>query len=82
MISIVTLLGFTSAKGWETTSGCGKSPPTTPGKTVGGKILINDPIMSMSLNRTYEVNLPANYDSSKKYPVIFWFHWWGDDLEY
>lgn len=38
--------------------------------------------MSTSLWRSYDINLPKNYDKNKQYPVIFWFHWWGDDLTY
>ena len=51
-----------AAKGWEKTSGCGKVPPTTPGITEKQQILIDDPIMGKSLNRTYSVNLPKDYD--------------------
>ena len=65
MMSVVAALGLAAGKGWETTSGCGSNPPTSRGKTAKRKILIDDPIMSESLNRTYDVNLPANYDSSK-----------------
>jgi hypothetical protein len=82
MLKLLTLAAVVAAKTWETTSGCGKNPPTAKGKTVSRTISINDPIMGETLDRKYDVDLPANYDPSKEYPIIYWFHWWGDDLTY
>jgi len=82
MFKILALAGAVAARGWESVSGCGNAPPTARGKTVSRQMTINDPIMGEYVNRTYEIDLPKNYDPAKKYPVIYWFHWWGDDLTY
>ena len=26
--------------------------------------------------------MPKNYDPTKPYPVVIWFHWWGDNYTY
>ena len=41
---------------------------------------IHDPAMNETVLRKYRVYLPLDYDSSKQYPVVLWFHWWGESL--
>ena len=62
--------------------GCGKDVPYPPGENHLREIYITDPATGEAFNRKYVVNLPANYDNTKEYDVIMWFHWWGDPLIY
>jgi poly(3-hydroxybutyrate) depolymerase len=50
------------------TSGCGKAPALTSGAHT---------IQSSGQNRGYILRLPANYDSTHPYRLIFGFHWVG-----
>ena len=62
--------------------GCGKDVPYSPGTTHVRQLHVKDPNTGEAMNRKYAINLPANYDNTKEYPVIMWFHWWGDPLIY
>ena len=33
-----------------------------------------------AIDKNYEGHKSYSYDSSKQYPVVLWFHWWGDDF--
>ena len=35
-----------------------------------------DPATNETIQRTYEVNVPANYNPKAQHPVVFWFHGW------
>ncbi len=60
----------TSAAGSSTSPGCGAGKATSPcaksGTTCSIKVNNKD--------RTYYLQLPANYDASKPYPVVFQYH--------
>ena len=45
-------------------------------------IYITDPNTGEAFNRKYAINLPKNYDKTKQYETVMWFHWWGDPLVY
>ncbi|ACU73765.1 Ricin B lectin [Catenulispora acidiphila DSM 44928] len=49
-------------------SGCGKAPVLASGSHT---------IQSSGQNRSYILRLPANYDSSHPYRLVFGFHWVG-----
>ena len=51
-----------------TTGGCGKTPALATG---------THSIQSGGKNRTYILNVPANYDSNRAYRLVFGFHWVG-----
>ena len=38
---------------------------------------LQDPATGETMFRYYYVNLPADYDETKEYPIIMWFHGWG-----
>ena len=50
------------------TAGCGKAPALTSGTHT---------IQSSGQSRSYILRLPANYDSTHPYQLIFGFHWVG-----
>ena len=50
------------------TAGCGKAPTLTSGAHT---------IQSSGQTRSYILRLPANYDNSNPYRLIFGFHWVG-----
>ncbi|PPR04239.1 hypothetical protein CVT24_013322 [Panaeolus cyanescens] len=47
-------------------AGCGKSPPSSGTKNIG--------------NRQYILQVPANYNPSTEYKLIFTFHWGGGNM--
>ncbi|KAF5334787.1 hypothetical protein D9611_012910 [Ephemerocybe angulata] len=49
------------------TPGCGKNPPASGTKTIGS-------------NRQYILQVPANYNTSRPYKLIFGFHWLGGNM--
>ena len=65
MFKLLALASAVAAKGYESVSGCGKASPTAEGQTVARKLSINDPIMGETVNRSYDINLPKNYDPKK-----------------
>jgi hypothetical protein len=78
-IAFIATIAFTYATTSNST-GCGVAPPMTPGETTKFIMNISDPTMNETVVRKYRVSLPYNYDNTKKYPVVMWFHWWGDDF--
>ena len=52
-------------------SGCGKTPTLASGSRT---------IQSGSQNRSYMLRIPANYDKSHPYPLVFGFHWNGGTM--
>ncbi|MEJ2854212.1 MULTISPECIES: ricin-type beta-trefoil lectin domain protein [unclassified Saccharothrix] len=48
--------------------GCGKSPTLTSGTHT---------IQSSGQNRTFILRIPANYDNTRQYRLVFGFHWYG-----
>ncbi|WP_309113157.1 ricin-type beta-trefoil lectin domain protein [Saccharothrix sp.] len=48
--------------------GCGKSPTLTSGTHT---------IQSSGQNRSFILRIPANYDNTRQYRLIFGFHWYG-----
>lgn len=51
----------------SSTPGCGKAPPSSGTKTIGS-------------NRQYILQVPANYNASRPYKLIFGFHWLGGNM--
>jgi len=78
-LALIASIAFVSAA-QNTTSGCNTAPDIYPGETTLLNMTIHDPALNETVLRKYRVNLPYNYDQSKQYPVVFWFHWWGDDF--
>ena len=73
------LVSLTSGK----SAGCDiVPPPHRLGKSTHHNLTMFDPTTEEQLTREYTVNLPANYKPGQLYPVIFWFHGWGDDPTY
>ncbi len=58
----------TAATAGSATAGCGKAPALASGTHT---------IQSSGQTRSYILELPANYDSSHPYRLIFGFHWVG-----
>jgi poly(3-hydroxybutyrate) depolymerase len=54
------------------TAGCGKTPALTSGTHA---------IQSSGKSRSFILSIPANYDNSRQYRLIFGFHWWGGTAE-
>ncbi|GAA4473102.1 RICIN domain-containing protein [Phytohabitans houttuyneae] len=54
------------------TAGCGKAPTLTNGTHT---------IQSGGKNRSFILSIPANYDNTRQYRLIFGFHWWGGTAE-
>jgi poly(3-hydroxybutyrate) depolymerase len=70
--------GTTSAGGGGGASaGCGSANTTSPCSKSGTTCSLD----VSGTARTYYVQLPASYSSSKQYPVIFQFHPWGGSAE-
>ncbi|MBN2574730.1 MAG: Ricin and poly(3-hydroxybutyrate) depolymerase fusion [Deltaproteobacteria bacterium] len=66
-----------SGGGGGAAAGCGSANTTSPCGVKGT-------MCSLEVNgkeRTYHVQLPSGYSSSKPYPVIFQFHPWGGSAE-
>ena len=83
MKTLIALLSTTIALAFASqnvTSGCNSQPDVPLGETTLLNMTIHDPALNESVLRKYRVNLPYSYDSSKQYPVVLWFHWWGDDF--
>ena len=58
-------------------SGCSQEPASKVGKTTDFNFTMHDPATGEQIERSYKVNVPANYDPSRKYPVVYWFHGWS-----
>ena len=68
----------TSAGGNTSTApGCGSANTTSPCSKSGTTCSLN----VNNTARTYYVQLPSGYSSSKPYPVVFQFHWMGGTAE-
>lgn len=52
-------------------AGCGKTPTLTSGSRT---------IQSGGQNRSFMLRIPANYDNSHPYPLLFAFHWNGGTM--
>ena len=50
------------------TPGCGKAPALTSGTHT---------IQSSGKSRSFILSIPAGYDNTRQYRLIFGFHWWG-----
>jgi poly(3-hydroxybutyrate) depolymerase len=61
-----TLGGASSRAYAATTAGCGKAPTLTSGTRT---------IQSGGQNRTFILDIPANYDRNRPYRLIFGLHW-------
>jgi poly(3-hydroxybutyrate) depolymerase len=61
-----TLGGISSRAYAATTAGCGKAPTLTSGTRT---------IQSSGQNRTFILDIPANYDRNRPYRLIFGLHW-------
>ncbi|TFK95905.1 fungal cellulose binding domain-containing protein, partial [Pterulicium gracile] len=48
-------------------AGCGKNPPSSGTKTIGS-------------NRQYILQVPANYNPSREYRLVFGFHWLSGNM--
>jgi len=60
-------LGATTTRAYAaSTAGCGKAPTLTSGTKT---------IQSSGQNRTYILDIPANYDRNRPYRLIFGLHW-------
>ena len=62
---------------FQNPAGCGLKPPVSPGQSTKMFMTVHDPATNEDIEREYHVNLPANYDSRRAYPVIIWFHGWS-----
>jgi polyhydroxybutyrate depolymerase len=58
-------------------SGCNIEPASAIGKTTDFNFTMHDPATDQDIVRSYKINVPSNYDPSKKYPVVYWFHGWS-----
>jgi predicted peptidase len=58
-------------------SGCRNEPASEAGKTTNFDFTMHDPATDEDIERSYKINVPANYDPSKQYPVVYWFHGWS-----
>ncbi|HET9656475.1 MAG TPA: cellulose binding domain-containing protein [Kineosporiaceae bacterium] len=58
----------TPGAGGASTAGCGKAPTLANG---------DHTIKSGGKDRTYVLDVPANYDNKHPYRLIFGFHWYG-----
>ncbi|TFK27236.1 fungal cellulose binding domain-containing protein [Coprinopsis marcescibilis] len=66
--TIISIFLFAAVHGaMAVTPGCGKTPPASGTKTIGS-------------NRQYILQVPANYNSSRPYQLIFGFHWLGGNM--
>jgi poly(3-hydroxybutyrate) depolymerase len=63
--------------GGGASAGCGSANTTSPCSKSGTTCSLD----VSGTARTYYVQLPASYSSSKSYPVIFQFHPWGGSAE-
>jgi poly(3-hydroxybutyrate) depolymerase len=64
---VVNGFGQTGTRAYAAaTAGCGKAPTLTSGTRT---------IQSSGQNRTYILDIPANYDRNRAYRLIFGFHW-------
>jgi len=63
--------------GSGTSAGCGSSNTTSPCSKSGTTCSLD----VSGTARTYYVQLPSGYSSSKPYPLIFQFHPWGGSAE-
>jgi polyhydroxybutyrate depolymerase len=68
--------GTTPAGGGES-AGCGSANTTSPCSAKGTTCSLD----VGGTSRTYYVQLPSSYSSSKPYPVIFQFHPWGGSAD-
>ena len=59
---------YAGASPLAATAGCGKAPTLTSGTRT---------IQSGGQNRSYILRVPANYDNTRPYKLIFGFHWNG-----
>jgi len=66
-----------SGGGGGASAGCGSANTTSPCSKSGTKCSLD----VGGTARTYYVQLPSSYSSSKQYPVIFQFHPWGGSAE-
>ncbi|GIJ43591.1 hypothetical protein Val02_04770 [Virgisporangium aliadipatigenens] len=54
------------------TPGCGKAPTLSSGTHT---------IQSGGKNRSFILSIPADYDNTRQYRLVFGFHWWGGTAE-
>lgn len=66
-----------SGGGGNASPGCGSASTTSPCSAKGTTCSLNID----STERTYYVQLPQGYDSSRPYPVVFQFHPWGGSAD-
>ena len=64
--------GAGGSSGPVKSAGCGKAPGTTSGKFT---------ITSSGSQRSYIIDIPANYDMNHAYRLFFTFHWIGSTSE-
>ncbi|MDD1059951.1 ricin-type beta-trefoil lectin domain protein [Streptomyces cocklensis] len=61
----------TAVRAAAATAGCGKAPTLASGTHT---------IQSSGQNRSYILRVPANYDNSRPYRLVFGFHWVGGTM--
>lgn len=70
MVSLLKIVAVLSAALLEPasarTAGCGKAPPSSGTRSIG--------------NRQYTLQVPADYDPSREYRLVFGFHWLGGNM--
>ncbi|MBD0734883.1 ricin-type beta-trefoil lectin domain protein [Streptomyces sp. CBMA29] len=67
-LSLGTSAAPSAVRAAAATAGCGKAPTLASG---------THSIQSSGQNRSYILRVPANYDNSRPYRLVFGFHWVG-----